>query len=89
MSTTRDMQQGCHKVRSFPHTYISIYINFAPQTNGVHLALFADDICLYTTDRKEGLFSENSSAVSVQWRPSVSAGISKLIKLDSEGLFLP
>jgi hypothetical protein len=25
-----------------------------PQIIGVHLALFADDTCLYTTDRKEG-----------------------------------
>jgi hypothetical protein len=25
-----------------------------PQTHGVYLALFADDTCLYTTDRKEG-----------------------------------
>jgi hypothetical protein len=26
-----------------------------PQTPGVYLALFANDISLYTTDRKEGL----------------------------------
>jgi hypothetical protein len=32
-----------------------MYINDAPQTHGVHLALFADDTCLYATDRKEGL----------------------------------
>jgi hypothetical protein len=25
-----------------------------PQTIGVHLALFADDACLYATERKEG-----------------------------------
>jgi hypothetical protein len=30
------------------------YINDAPQTPGVYLALFADDTCLYATDRKEG-----------------------------------
>jgi hypothetical protein len=31
-----------------------MYINDAPQTRGDHLALFADDTCLYATDRKEG-----------------------------------
>jgi hypothetical protein len=31
-----------------------MYINDAPQTTGVYLALFADDACLYATDRKEG-----------------------------------
>jgi hypothetical protein len=30
------------------------HINDALQTHGVHLALFADDTCLYATDRKEG-----------------------------------
>jgi hypothetical protein len=33
---------------------IYMYINDAPQTRGVHLALFADDTCLYATDFKEG-----------------------------------
>jgi hypothetical protein len=31
----------------------NIYINEVPKTHGVYLALFADDICLYATDRKE------------------------------------
>jgi len=34
-------------------TLYSLYINDTPQTPGVHLALFADDTCLYTTDRRE------------------------------------
>jgi hypothetical protein len=29
-------------------------INNAPQTQGIHLALFADDTCPYATDHKEG-----------------------------------
>jgi hypothetical protein len=33
----------------------NMYLNDGPQTHGVHLALFADDACLYVTDRKEGL----------------------------------
>jgi hypothetical protein len=32
-----------------------MYINDAPQTHGDYLALFADDTCLYATDRKEGV----------------------------------
>jgi hypothetical protein len=32
----------------------NMYTNDALQTPGVYLALFADDTCLYATDRKEG-----------------------------------
>jgi hypothetical protein len=35
-------------------TLFNMYINDAPQTHGVHLALFADETYLYTTDGKEG-----------------------------------
>jgi hypothetical protein len=35
-------------------TLYSFYINDAPQNLGVHLALFADDTCIYCTDRKVG-----------------------------------
>jgi hypothetical protein len=31
-----------------------MYINDASQTPDVHLALFADDTCMYASDRKEG-----------------------------------
>jgi hypothetical protein len=31
-----------------------MYINYTPQAIGVYLALFADDTCLYATERKEG-----------------------------------
>jgi hypothetical protein len=56
-------------------TLYNLYINGAPQSDGVHQALFADDTCLYATDREKVLLSENSSAVSTQWRLDVSAGI--------------
>jgi len=54
LSTPRDLQvevlQG-----SVPYPILySLYINDTPQTPGVYLALFADDTCIYTTDRKEG-----------------------------------
>jgi hypothetical protein len=32
----------------------NLYINDTPQTPGVNLSLFADNTCLYATDRKEG-----------------------------------
>jgi hypothetical protein len=32
----------------------NMYINDMPQTIGVHLALFADDTCLYVIECKEG-----------------------------------
>jgi hypothetical protein len=35
-------------------TLYNMYINDAPQTPGVYLALFADDTCLYAKDQKEG-----------------------------------
>jgi hypothetical protein len=35
-------------------TLYNIYVNYPPQSQGVHLALFADDTCLYATDLKEG-----------------------------------
>jgi hypothetical protein len=31
-----------------------MYTNDTPQTIGVHLPLFADNTCLYATDRKAG-----------------------------------
>jgi hypothetical protein len=43
-----------------------MYINDAPQTPAVHLALFADDTCLYATDRKEGFVVKKILGAVVQ-----------------------
>jgi hypothetical protein len=54
MSTPRKMQAGVPQGSVLSPTLFNMHINNAPQTHGVHLALFADDICMYATDRKEG-----------------------------------
>jgi hypothetical protein len=54
LSTHRDIQAGVPQGSILAPTAYSLYINDIPQTPGVYLALFADDTCIYTTDRKEG-----------------------------------
>jgi hypothetical protein len=81
ISTPRVMKAGMPQGSVLSPTLFNMYINDAPQTHGVHLTLFADDTCLYVTDRKECLLLENSSAVSAQRRRGVSAGITKLIRI--------
>jgi hypothetical protein len=54
MSTPRVMQAGMPQGSVLSHAPFNMYVNDAPQTNSVHLALFADNTCLYATDRKEG-----------------------------------
>jgi hypothetical protein len=53
MSTPMVMQAGVPEGSVLSHTLFNLYINDAPQTQGIHLALFADDTSLYATDRKE------------------------------------
>jgi hypothetical protein len=54
MLTPREMQAGVPQGSVLSPTLFNLYINDAPQPHGVHMALFADDTCLYATDRKEG-----------------------------------
>jgi hypothetical protein len=54
MSTPREIQAGVPQGSVLSPTLYTVYINDAPQNPGVPLALFADDTCIYTTDRKEG-----------------------------------
>jgi hypothetical protein len=48
------MQAGLPQGSVLSPTPYNFYINDTPQTTGVNLSLFADDTCLYATDRKEG-----------------------------------
>jgi hypothetical protein len=53
MSTPRVMQAGVPQGSVLSPSLFDMYINDVLQTRGVHLTLFADDTCLYATDRKE------------------------------------
>jgi hypothetical protein len=54
MSTPRETQAGVQQSFVLSPTLFNLYINDAPQTHVVHLALFAEETCPYVTDRKEG-----------------------------------
>jgi hypothetical protein len=53
MSTPRIMKAGVPQGSVLSPTLFNMHINDMPQASGVHLALFADDACLYATERKE------------------------------------
>jgi hypothetical protein len=54
MSMPREIQAGVPQNSVLSPTLYNLYINDALQTPGFYLALFADDTCLYATERKEG-----------------------------------
>jgi retron-type reverse transcriptase len=62
MSTPKEMQAGVPQGSVLSPTLYNIYINDTPQTPGVNLALFADDTCLYATERKEGYLCSQKAA---------------------------
>jgi hypothetical protein len=52
MSTPRDVQAGVPQGIILPPTLYSLYINETPKGTGAYLALFADDTCIYATNKK-------------------------------------
>jgi hypothetical protein len=75
MFTRRYMQAGLPQDSVLSPTLYNLHINDPPQLLGVHLPLFADDTCLYATDRKEGYFLRKLQEGSTQWQRDVNAGI--------------
>jgi hypothetical protein len=53
LSSPRDIQAGVPQGCVLSPTLYSLFINDTPKTSGVYLGLFADDTCIYATDRKE------------------------------------
>jgi retron-type reverse transcriptase len=62
LSTPRYTEAGVPQGSVLSHTLYNLYINDTPQAISTHLALFADDTCLYATDRKESYIVRNSTA---------------------------
>jgi hypothetical protein len=54
LSTPRYMQARVPQGSVLSPTLYNLYINDTSKTPSVNLALFADDNCLFATDRKEG-----------------------------------
>jgi hypothetical protein len=54
ISTPQIMKVGVPQGSVLSPTLFNMYINDTPQAISVHLAFFADDTCLYATERKEG-----------------------------------
>jgi hypothetical protein len=53
LSTPREIEAEVPQGSLLAPILYSLYINDTSQTPGVHLAHFADDTCLYTTDRRD------------------------------------
>jgi hypothetical protein len=75
MSRTRDIQAGVPQGYVMSQKLCNIlYTNVKPQTPGGLSSLFADDTCIYATDRKEGY-------VLRKLQRGMSAGTSKSFKI--------
>ena len=54
MSTPREIKAGVPQDSVLSHVLYNLYINDALQTTSTQLAVFANDACIYATNRKEG-----------------------------------
>jgi hypothetical protein len=75
MSTPRGIQAGVLQCSLLSKPLYSLYINNAPESPSVHLALFADDTWIFLPQiAKRLMFSDSCNAASLQWSHVVSAG---------------
>jgi hypothetical protein len=72
MSMPKKMRAGVPQGSVLSPTLYNMYINEASQTHGVYLALFADDACLYATDRKEGFVISSMETWCESWNIKIN-----------------
>jgi hypothetical protein len=53
LSLPRKVAAGVPQGSIFARVLNSLYINYAPAAPGMHVALFADDTCIYATEKHE------------------------------------
>jgi hypothetical protein len=53
----------------------SLYINDAPAEPGIHVAQFADDTCIYATEKHERHVFNKLQRVATVWGHGISTGI--------------
>jgi hypothetical protein len=71
ISMLKEIKAGMPQSSILSPSCISFIKHLPPEpTPSVHIALFADDTCIYTTETKKVMFSESCSIVPVQWRGS-------------------
>jgi hypothetical protein len=93
MSTPRIMKAEVPHDSVLSPTLFNMYINYTPQTIGVHLALFVDDTCLYATERKEdyvktSALTQLNGAGTLRSMKTRCRRSTFLIELDRPSLFL-
>jgi hypothetical protein len=77
VSTPLNIRTGLPQGSVLSPTLHSLCINDKAQTLGVYLALFADDTCLYSTDREEGYVIRKLQRG--EWSRAASAGTLRLM----------
>jgi hypothetical protein len=82
ISPAREMKAGVPQGSILSPTLYNLYINDTSQTIDVNLALFVLTTPVFMRhNARRATFSENSNAAWTQWRPDVSVGTLKSMKI--------